>query len=434
MAIQPRFRPAILGFCLVLASGTITPAAADADLEYRTAPGATSLTIAEEPIRPEPSADPSVERSLGDTGSVREWLPIDPAPEPPVYPLVMNARVQHFLDRFTREHREVVGLWVTQSGRYLGMIREVLRSRGMPEDLAFTAMIESGFNPRAVSRAGAVGMWQFMPATARRYGLRVDRWVDERRDPEKSTFAAAAYLRDLYQQFGSWSLAQAAYNAGEMTVVRAIRATGSTDFWVLSRSRYLRQETKEFVPRIHAATVIGRDPARYGFDVGDTTVVAFEIVSVPPSTELRWLAASAGVPVDTVKLLNPTLVRGVTPPGRPYELKLPLGTGHGVLTALEAPRRDTGNGRSAPRVPRAVSASQRQAGVRKATAVTSDRPSGVHVVRPRDTVSGIAKHYGVSVNDLLRWNSLEKQSRIRPGDRLNLSDSRLSSDRQASLR
>src|SRR5207245_5672865 len=167
------------------------------------------------------------------------------------------------------------------------MIREVLRTRGLPEDLAFTAMIESGFKPDAVSRVGAKGMWQFMAATARRYGLRVDRWVDERLDPERSTVAAAAYLRDLYNLFGSWPLAQAAYNAGEVKVARAISKTGSRDFWTLAQSRHLRRGTKEFVPQIHAATVIGRDPDRYGFDFDDLHPVPFATPPAPPPPDPR---------------------------------------------------------------------------------------------------------------------------------------------------
>src|SRR5919106_3391977 len=149
------------------------------------------------------------------------------------------------------------------------MIRNVLKTRGLPEELAYTAMIESGFNPVAVSRVGAKGMWQFMAATARRYGLRVDQWIDERLDPQKSTVAAASYLRDLHGIFGSWALAQAAYNAGEMRVIRALRVTGEKDFWPLTRTQHLARETKDFVPQIQAAVVIGRDPGRDGFSVKD---------------------------------------------------------------------------------------------------------------------------------------------------------------------
>jgi membrane-bound lytic murein transglycosylase D len=248
-------------------------------------------------------------------------------------------------------------------------------------------------------------MWQFMAGTARRYGLRVDSWVDERYDPEKSTVAAASYLRDLYNQFGSWALAQAAYNAGEMKVLRAIRKTGSSDFWVLAESKHLKRETKDFVPQIHAATVIGRDPDRYGFEFDDLEPAAVEIVKVPGGTDLRRLAASSSVPFTVLRSLNRVLVRGITPPGRSWELRVPVGTTDAVMTAL-APRRGP-----APMLA-AVSATSK---VSRAAA-----RADVHVVRPRDTVSSIAKRYGVSVGDVLRWNSLEHQARIRPGDRLRV--------------
>ncbi|MBI1736320.1 MAG: transglycosylase SLT domain-containing protein [Candidatus Rokubacteria bacterium] len=383
-----------------------------------------------EPTRDEtaPGAH-QIEHPLIDASSVQAWLPIESAIEPPVYPLVLNSDVQRYLDRFTGERRDLIGLWLNRAGQYLGMIREILKSRGMPEDLAFTAMIESGFNPMAVSRAGAVGLWQFMAATGRRYGLRVDHWVDERRDPEKSTMAAAAYLGDLYKLFGSWWLAQAAYNAGEMNVLKAIRATGSNDFWVLSQSRFLHQETKEFVPQIQAAAMIGRDPSQYGFAEADTTMTAFETVTVPAATDLNWLARTAGVSADMLRSLNPTLIRGKTPPGQPYALRVPLGTGSGVLVALEKPRREPPVARE--RVARAsTKPTRRGPGVVRAASSTSE----VHVVRPRDTVTSIAKHYGVSVDDVLRWNSLHKQSRIRPGDRLKVLDTRLPAERQAGVR
>jgi membrane-bound lytic murein transglycosylase D len=259
-------------------------------------------------------------------------------------------------------------------------------------------------------------MWQFMAPTARRYGLRVDQWVDERLDPEKSTVAAAAYLRDLHALFGSWPLAQAAYNAGEVKVARAIRVTGSNDFWTLARTNHLRRETKEFVPQIHAATVIGRDPERFGFEFDDQPAPATETVSVPAATDLRRLSATAGIPHDTLRSLNSVLVRGVTPPGARYDLRVPVGAREGVLTAL-APRRS----------PQPVTAS-------KPGAVRASRGAAgadVHVVRPRDTVSAIAKLYGVSVGDLVRWNRLERQDSIRPGDRLRVAaDLRQAAERE----
>jgi peptidoglycan lytic transglycosylase D len=321
------------------------------------------------------------------------------------YPVALNPQVQFFLDLFTGSRRDAMTLWVGRSGRYLAMARDVFRSRGLPEDLVFTAMIESGFKPDAVSRVGAKGMWQFMAGTARRYGLRVDRWVDERLDPEKSTVAAAAYLHDLYEMFGSWSLAQAAYNAGEVKVARAIRHTGSRDFWTLAQSRHLKRETKDFVPQIHAATMIGRDPDRYGFDFDDLEPVAVETIAVPPSTDLNRLASNAGLSLQTVRALNPTLVRGVTPPGGSWTLRVPEGERDRVVAAL------------APRRPPVMVGSVRTEVTR--AGATAD----IHIVRPRDTVSAIAHRYGVSVDDVMRWNRLDSQDRIRPGDRLRIARS-----------
>jgi membrane-bound lytic murein transglycosylase D len=317
----------------------------------------------------------------------------------PIYPVVVNSQVQRFLDLYTGSRREIVSLWVSRSRHYMSMIRQVFRTRGLPEDLAYTAMIESGFKPDAVSRVGAKGMWQFMAATARRYGLRVDRWVDERLDPEKSTHAAASYLRDLHDLFGSWALAQAAYNAGEMKVSRAIQFTGSRDFYVLAQSKHLRRETKEFVPQIQAATVIGRDPSRYGFEFDHREPMAFETVSVPANTDVRKLALSAKLPPEAVQSLNKVLVRGVTPPGGPWPLRVPAGSQDSVVMALAPAKR-----------------------AHLVVGATRAHSSGaeVHVVRPRDTVSTIAKRYGVSVGDVLRWNSLDRQDRIRPGDRLRV--------------
>ena len=318
------------------------------------------------------------------------------------YSVVMNDQVRFFVDRFTGDRREAVDLWMSRAGRYLGMIRDVLQRNGLPEDLAFTAMIESGFNPLAVSRAGAKGLWQFMAATARRYGLRVDQWVDERLDPEKATGAAAAYFRDLHGIFGSWTLAQAAYNAGEMKVVRAMKVTGARDFWPLTRTPHLARETKEFVPQIQAAVLIGRDPSRYGFEVKDPDPVAVERVPVPPSTDLRPLAAAAGLSAEALRGLNPTLVKGVTPPDAPYQVKIPADRRDEIMTALSPSRR---------------TAVAHGPGATRASGSTQ-----VHVVRPRETINSIAKRYGVKAGDVLRLNSLDGHEAIRPGDRLRIAD------------
>lgn len=426
MAIRGRLLATALGFCLVLAHGAFSRGATEPlsspqfdgviPEAVTDVPESTSV-IPGDPQSPpwgpsgatDPGAEPETATTDIDADLPDPWaeafaegsrLPYAPSESTP-YPVVVNSQVQYFLDLFTGKRRDLITLWVSRSGQYLGMIRNVLRSRGLPEELAYTAMIESGFKPDAVSRMGAKGMWQFMAPTARRYGLRVDSWVDERYDVEKSTVAAATYLRDLHRQFGSWSLAQAAYNAGEMKVARAIRKTGSSDFWTLAESKYLRRETKDFVPQIHAATVIGREPDRYGFEFEEVEPGAVETVTVPPRTDLRRLASTSGVPFETLRTLNRVLVRGMTPPGKPWRLRVPAGSADGVLTAL------------APRRPLPMVA---MSGKTRRVAAGTD----VHVVRPRDTVASIAKRYGVSVGDVMRWNSLERQARIRPGDRLRV--------------
>ena len=406
MANRCRFLAVLIAFAAFFASGALASSSAEY-FSISRPPGESSPTTVPEPLGREGlSGEPASEERGSSEATARKA-------DLPAYPVPVTPQVQYFLDRFTGQYRAVVGTWLARSDRYLGMIREVMRSRGLPEDLAFTAMIESGFNPMAVSRAGAAGLWQFMATTARRYGLRVDSWVDERLDPEKSTFAAAAYLRDLHQQFGSWMLAQAAYNAGESKVTRAIRATGHKDFWALARTDQLKRETREFVPQIIAATLIGRDPGEYGFETGDTTMTAFETIPVPASTELGRLSAATGLSLETLRRLNPTLVRGVTPPGSTYELRVPPGAAPQIVAALDAPM---------PLSARST------AGVRVA------RSSPVHVVRSRDTVTSIARRYGVSVGDVIRWNGLDKQDQIRPGDRLRVSEARPSRERQASAR
>jgi membrane-bound lytic murein transglycosylase D len=252
------------------------------------------------------------------------------------YQIEQNDHVQRFLEQFqTGYRRAVVERWLTRSGRYLPMILDVFREKGLPEELVFVSMIESGFNPVAVSRAGAKGLWQFMAPTARRYGLRVDRWLDERLDPEKSTVAAARYLKDLYSIFGSWELSQAAYNAGEMKVLRAIQGAGTRDFWALTRSRLLRDETKNFVPAIHAVTIIGQEPEQYGFAITPEEPLSYEQITVPKATSLKHVASVSGIPLEELVRLNSELRLKQTPPDSPYHLKVPLGSGAALQAGLE---------------------------------------------------------------------------------------------------
>src|SRR5260370_20879034 len=215
------------------------------------------------------------------------------------------------------------------------MMREVFKQKGLPEERVFRAMIESGCVPVAVSRGGAKGLWQFMARTARQYGLRVDRWLDERLDPEKSTVAAANYLRDLYTIFGSWDLVQAAYNAGEMKVIRAIKGTGTRDFWSLTNRRLLRDETKNYVPAIHAVTIISQEPEQYGFAVTPDEPLSYERITVPKGTSLKHVATLSGISFDELVRLNSELRMKQTPPDSPYHLKVPLGSGPALQAGLE---------------------------------------------------------------------------------------------------
>ena len=379
---------------------------------------ALDLGLVPSPVKREPepvSSDPLRDAdSREDTEISRGPLtaPVPSAVSRP--PIELRPEVRHYLDRFqTGYRRAVVERWLSRSGRYGEMIRDVLVQKGLPEELIFTAMIESGFDPLAASRAGAKGLWQFMASTARRYGLRVDRWLDERLDPEKSTWAAASYLRDLYAMFGSWHLVQAAYNAGEMKVTRAIQGTRTSDFWELARTRLLAEETKNFVAAIQAATLIGREPDRYGFSITLEDPVRYDVVRVPPATSLKKLAAQSGVGDGELRRLNPELRLGQTPPGEAYTLKVPVGAGGDVKRALR--RRDV--------APDPVAAGGKAARVTAKTAkgpIARPAPPEVHVVKPQETVGSIARRYGVSPVEIARWNRLAESDRIFPGDRLRV--------------
>jgi membrane-bound lytic murein transglycosylase D len=363
----------------------------------------------EDPLAEEDDAGPLLDDPWSGalSASVR-WAP--GFPEGPVYPVVDRPEVRRLVEQLQSYGRPGVAQWLERSGRYVLMIQEVLRRKGLPEDLVFTAMVESGFNPVAVSRVGAKGLWQFMAPTARRYGLRVDRWVDERLDPEKSTLAAANYLRDLHSMFGSWHLVQAAYNAGEARISRALQVMRTTDFWVASRGRLIPNETKNFVAMIQALTLIGREPARYDFYVTRDEPVLYEVIPVPPATRLAWVATVSGVPAGELSQLNPELTLGQTPPGDEHLLKVPIGQGPAIQVALQ--------GNEQP--PEVRPTRGRRASGRVAAVPAEPRSKRIHVVRPRETLGAIAKRYGVSVTDIARWNQLPAESRIRPGDRLRL--------------
>jgi membrane-bound lytic murein transglycosylase D len=384
-----------------------------------------------------------------------------------------HTRVQYYLDFFQGPARDRFGIWLGRLQRYEGMIREQLARYRVPDDFVYLAMIESGYSNTAVSRARAVGMWQFIAGTGRRYGLDQDVWVDERRDPFLATEAAARHLADLNETFGSWYLAAAAYNAGAGRVSRGLRRlpvaaseAGDSSFFALSDRRYLRLETRDYVPKLIAAALIAKDPARYGFDsIPRLEPLRYDEVLVTASTGLDVVARLADTTTPALIELNPQFVRGVTPPERTVTVRVPKGTGAAVArgwadlpaservtflthrvakgetlsgiaqrygvstTVLQAanPRAQArslriGHELTVPIRPGAQrgAAPARRAAAAAAPRVTAAAPaSGHHTVRAGDSLWTISRRYGVKVADLRDWNDLSGDL-VRIGQRLRV--------------
>ncbi len=369
-------------------------------------------------------------------------------------PLETNRAVQWWIDRFSGPLHERFSTYLHRTGRYAPMIRTRLREAGLPEDLVYKALVESGMNTDAYSRASAVGLWQFMSFTARKYGLEVSYWVDERRDPVASTGAATRYLTDLYDEFGSWYLAAAAYNAGEGRVRWSISRAGSDDFWDLVDQRVLPRETRNHVPKIIAAALIARDPAAYGFgDVEPADPMSWDVVTVPDATSLDVIAEAAGTTEERIRRLNPKFRRHVTPPDREAEVRVPAGTAEAFRTAYaEIPPEErvtwlvhrVTRGQTVSHIAERYGTSVRailaandglrarrlQIGQRLVVPrsgrpgdgeLDRTRPSGptTVVVRRGDTLWDIARRHRVSTRQLMAWNGL-RSSNIQPGDRIQI--------------
>jgi membrane-bound lytic murein transglycosylase D len=295
-----------------------------------------------------------------------------------------NEDVYRWIDFFTGAGRSVFERWLKRSGRYMALFRNVLQREGLPPDLVHLVFVESGFNVNARSIARAVGPWQFLGGTAKLFGLTVDRWVDERKDPEKSTVAAARYLKHLYSIFGDWPLALASYNAGEGTVLRAIKAQGTTNYWDLR----LPRQTEEYVPQFMAVMAIARDPQKYGFDAVELDEpMEFDEVALKGAVDLRALARMAGCPYEELRALNPAVLShaargrdGVT------VLRVPPGKGEALLQQLR-------DGSALPAVDLTLS----------------------HKVRRNETLAGIARQYGVSARQLALANGIGRKRPLRRG-------------------
>lgn len=240
---------------------------------------------------------------------------------------VAKAAIEKSISLFTERIKDKFSLWLSRSGKYLSLMKDILKSKNLPEDIAFLPLIESGFNPAAYSVAKAVGPWQFIASTAKRYGLKIDWWRDERRDPIKSTVAAADYLKDLYDMFGSWNLAMAAYNAGEGKILKALNRTKRDDYWELTSTKYIKKETKEYVPKFVAARMIATNPDEYGFDrIEYHQPFDYDEVAINHPIDLDVAARCADTTVEVIRELNPELRRWSTPPGESsYSLRIPSG-------------------------------------------------------------------------------------------------------------
>jgi membrane-bound lytic murein transglycosylase D len=252
-------------------------------------------------------------------------------------PLMLTDPVVSFLNYFSHNGKGVLERGLIRAGRYEPMIRRVLREEGVPQDLIYLAQAESGFHELALSRAGARGMWQFISSRATGYGLERNWWLDERLDPEKSTRAAARHLHDLYNQFGDWYLAMAAYNSGPGNVQQAVRRTGYADFWELYNRNVLPKETKNYVPIIVAVAIMAKNRAQYGLDgIIPDPPARFDTVKIGYPVDLRLVAECVDVPVATLQDLNPSLLRTTTPKDTTFDLHLPVGSKDRYQTAITA--------------------------------------------------------------------------------------------------
>lgn len=305
-----------------------------------------------------------------------------------------TAEVQRYFHYYTHVHRGTMEGWLKRAQRYLPHIRERFLAEGLPEDLIYLPFAESGFNPFAVSPAGAGGMWQFMPQTGKHYGLVVDGWVDERRDPYKSTEAAIKYLKKLYGDFGDWSLALAAYNAGEGAVGRALKKTGTDDYASLCKaSTDIKDETKKYVPKFLALVKIARNLEALGFQSLDLDASSPSYVALrtKPGTDLLGLAKSVGMDWKAFREINPTFRKQETPPGRAVHVLLP---GHLVAKAQDYLKR--------PVQPK------------PATEYAAYR------IKPGDTWWSVAKNHGIAVKALQATNEGSERKPLRVGQTLRL--------------
>lgn len=304
-------------------------------------------------------------------------------------PLMMTDQVASYINYFSTRGRGTLEHALIRSGRYQDMIRHILKDEGVPQDLIYLAQAESGFHPQALSRAGARGMWQFMSSRARAYGLERNWWVDERQDPEKATRAAARHLKDLYNQFGDWYLAMAAYNSGPGTVQHAVKRTGYADFWQLYQRNVLPKETRNYVPIIVAVTIMAKNPTQYGLEgLAVEKPSLYDTVKIDYPVDLRLVAECVDASASDLQDLNPSLLRLTTPKDQAFELHLPFGTKEKYASAIAA-------------IPQDMRVWWRY-----------------HKVAPGDTLASVARTYRTTANAIAEANNLDGESELEADSKL----------------
>ncbi len=319
-------------------------------------------------------------------------------------PIVVNEQVLRAVAFYQFRSPLAFASALKRSGRYLDLMRGILKEEGLPEDLVYVAMVESAFKYQAHSRAAAHGFWQFIDGTGKRYGLHRTRAYDERSDPVKSTKAAAAYFRDLYEMFGDWHLAMAAYDAGEGKILKSLQRTGARDFWGLAQGNTLRRETRDYVPFILATALIAKDPARFGFDVVPDPPLVWDDVTVTKPVDLSRVAEAAGATLPDLQLLNSELKTRSTPHGVPsYDLRVPPGSAALVAARL-------------PGIPAAPEVAEKHITVRKG-----------------ETLKRVASRAGVSVAELCDWNDIPRTARLQKGTVLVVPSRQKGRPKEASL-
>ncbi|HUP44634.1 MAG TPA: LysM peptidoglycan-binding domain-containing protein [Thermoanaerobaculia bacterium] len=372
-------------------------------------------------------------------------------------PMPDHRSIHGAVQYFSTSLRDKIQTSLLRATRYRSMIDAILDEHALPKALAYLPVIESAYIPTLTSRAGAHGLWQFMPATAREYGLRVDWWIDERADPEKSTAAAAAFLTDLYREFGDWSLALAAYNCGPGRVRRALESTGATTFWELLERSALPKETRGYVPTFYATLHIAGDPEAYGFRLEPHAPADLGTITVDGPLSLRFLAGSAGLSESELQELNPALHRGLVPPGR-RNVTVPAAAAPLLAEVAATLREDDTEIDVAALVVRkgdTVTRLARRFGTQPGTILEmndlrpgdslragrsiyvpvnarrlgtllrhADDEDVFHTVRKGDTLSAIARKHKLSVGDLCELNDLRKDAILQPGQKLRVTPPR----------